>query len=226
MREAIIRIGDSSKDVEILVNNLVFDNEIIEKKMSFSKFVETLNDYLDKNERIKLNRPCKFIEPGVIGHDLAGSKEKYIINQPEHRRFITYSKGDDNQAYEVNFPSSIYVVYLSNNRISGIKAFMYLNWDGMNTKLYEYAMANMLANNNICIGNAEKDISNNSVIYSLEKIIYAPYSHDTLNNIKGFKYTKKYFEYLSERHVEEKYLIKTNLILNDLFNGKDKEENK
>lgn len=224
MREAIIRIGDSSKDVEILVNNLVFDNEIIEKKMSFSKFVETLNDYLDKNKEIKLNKPCKFIEPGVIGYNQFGSSEKYIINQPEHRRFITYSVGNDNQAYEVNFPSAIYAVYVENNKITNIKAFMYLKWEGMNTKLYEYAMANMLYNNNICIGRAEKNISNDSVIYSLEKIIYAPYSHDTLNNIKGFYNTKKYFEYLSKNHIEEKYLIKTNLNLKDLFNGK--EENK
>ena len=221
MREAIVRITDSSDDVEILINNLIMDNEIIEKKMSILKFTDSMNAYINKNAKNKANIQCKYIEPGVIGFSQVGRFERYIINQPEHKRYITYSVNNDNQAYEVNFPSSIYVVNIENNHILSIKAFMYLKWEGLNTKLYEYAMANMLNSNNICIGNAEKNISNGSVIYSLEKIIYAPYSHATLNNIKGFKNTKSYFEYLCSNHIEEKYLISTKRKLNDLFLGKE-----
>lgn len=217
MREAIIRVSDSTEDVEILVNNLIFENEIIEKKVSLSKFADGINNLLKKDKNNKIE--CELIEPGVIGFAKVGSFKKYIINQPEHRRYITYSVGKDNQAYEINFPSSIYVVHVENNRISSIEAYMYLEWKGKQTKLYDYAMANMLSESRICLGNAEKTISNDSVIYSLEKIIYAPYSHVTLNNIKSFRTTKSYFEYLTKNHVEEKHLYSSSIKLVDLFKG-------
>lgn len=219
MREAIIRVSDSTEDVEILANNLIFENEIVEKKITLGKFAEGINNLLKTNATQKIE--CDFLEPGVIGFAKVGSLKKYIINQPEHRRYITYSVGKDNQAYEINFPSSIYVVYVNNNRITSITAFMYLTWEGKQTKLYDYAMANMLSDSKICIGNAEKTISNDSIIYSLEKIIYAPYSHETLNNIKGFRSTKSYFDYLENNHIQEKYLHSSSKKLVDILKGRE-----
>lgn len=94
---------------------------------------------------------------------------------------------------------------------------MYTEFKGKDTTLYKYAMANMLSGNNICIGNAERDVGE-SIIDALEKIIYAPYSHATLNNIKGFESTETYFKYLSEHSIDVKYLYASGKTLGDLFN--------
>lgn len=218
MKEAIIRISAKSQDVEILVNNLLIKNDIIEKKLTLERFSQIINDYANKDRSPK-DMICKYLEPGVIGYANKNPYKKYIIQQPEHRRYITYSVGKDNQAFEINFPSSIYVIDVKDENITSIQAYMYLRWKGLDTKLYKYAMANMLTDNKICIGNAEKTISNDSIIYSLEKIIYAPYSHATLNNIKGFRNTKTYFEYLNENSIEEKYLYSAQKRLIDLYKG-------
>lgn len=216
MKEAIIRISAKSEDVEILVNNLLIDNDIIEKKITIEKFSQIINDYANRDRSPK-DMICKYLEPGVIGYANKNPYKRYIIQQPEHRRYITYSVGKENQAFEINFPSSIYVIDIKNDQITSIQAYMYMEWKGLGTKLYKYAMANMLTDNNICIGNAEKTISNDSIIYSLEKIIYAPYSHATLNNIKGFHKTLDYFNYLKENHIEKRYLIDAKITLGEVL---------
>lgn len=217
MKEMIVKITNQSLDVEILVNDLI-KKEIVEKKLSAEKFLEILNDEMngDKNARpIKI----KFIEPEVIGFGTSGdgSREVYIINQKEHKRYVTYSVGECNRAYSIHFPSSIYKVRVKHRRIESIEAFMYTEFKGKDTTLYKYAMANMLSGNNICIGNAERDVGE-SIIDALEKIIYAPYSHATLNNIKGFESTETYFKYLSEHSIDVKYLYASGKTLGDLFN--------
>lgn len=216
MKEMIVKITNQSLDVEILVNDLI-KKEIVEKKLSAEKFLEILSDEMngDKNARpIKI----KFIEPEVIGFGTSGdgSREVYIINQKEHKRYVTYSVGECNRAYSIHFPSSIYKVFVKNHRIERIEAYMYTDFRGMNTHLYQYAMSNMLTGNSICLGNAEKMVEG-SVVEALEKIIYAPYSHSFPNNVKGFKTTVSYFEYLSANSIDVKYLYDAKKTLGDLF---------
>lgn len=213
MKEMIVRVSSKSDDVEVLINNL-FTDEIIEKKITSQAFLDLMSKRLsDREEKVK----CKFFDSSIIAYGCSGKKEVYVVNQPEHRRYITYSVGSDNDAYEINFPSSIYVIEVKKGAISNIKAFMYLEYEGQDTKLYKYAMANMLSDNDICIGNAKRKIEE-SVIKTLEGIIYAPYSHATLNNIKGFRSTKSYFEYLSQNHISHKYLYSCERTLGNVVN--------
>ena len=213
MKELIVRISDTSKDVDMLFNNLI-TNEITEKNLSLDKFLELLSNHFEDNER---EAPCSFIEEGVIAVGQLKNNKKIIIKQPEHQRYITYSVDDSSKAYKINFPSSIYVVSTKNNEISSIEAYMYLEDLGKETALYKYGMPNMLGGNKICIGNADRTI-NDSIVLALEKIIYAPYSHRELNNVKSFNNTINYFEFLKDNHIEKKHLYVANKKLKDLLN--------
>ena len=62
MKEAIIRISAKSEDVEILVNNLLIDNDIIEKKITIEKFSQILNDLVNRDKSPK-DMSCNYLEP-------------------------------------------------------------------------------------------------------------------------------------------------------------------
>lgn len=213
MKELIVRISDTSKDVEMLFNNLI-TNEITEKNLSFDKFIEILSNYVEDGSR---EVPCSFIEAGIIAIGQLKNNKKIIVKQPEHQRYITYSVGDENKAFKINFPSSIYVVSIKNNVISELEAYMYFEDLGKETILYKYGMPNMLGANKICMGNVDRTIKD-SVIKTLENIIYAPYSHAELNNVKSFHKTTAYFEYLQDNYVEKKHLYAANKKLKELVN--------
>ena len=70
---------------------------------------------------------------------------------------------------------------------------------------------------NICIGGAERTIEGD-LVSTLESIIYAPYSHTTVDNVKSFRKSKDYFEYLTKNHIEARYLRKHKFLLEDIFN--------
>ncbi len=211
MKELIVKITDKNPDIEVLYNNF-FKEEVIEKSLSLKAFLEIVNDSQSSSKDLK----CEYMHPSIIGFAEDGINKKYIINQPAHRRYITYSVNNENRGYSINFPSSIYIVYVNKNKVRGIEAYMYLEWKDLCTKLYRYAMPNMLMDNKMCIGNANKEIKE-SIIDALETIIYAPYSHEFLNNIKTFRNTKDYFDYLTAHEIEKKHLHDAQKLLKDLF---------
>lgn len=119
---------------------------------------------------------------------------------------------------KIFFPSAIYKVVTKLDKVVSIDAYMYLEYKKLDTELYKYAMPNMLTENGICLGktntNFDEDINK-----TLENIIYAPYSHMYLNNVKGFADSIQYFEYLKENRIEERHLFKLNLRLKDIVEG-------
>ena len=210
--EMIIRIKSKDQDVEVLYNNLI-DDEITEKKLSYKKFMEIFTNQASNKNDEDIN--AKYLGSNVIGYAETARNSKYLINQPENKRFITWDVAGSASAAQINFPNSIYEVIIRNNQIQHIKAYMYLNWNGKDTALYKYAMPNMLSENNICIGSANRTFDDD-ILQSLENIIYAPYSHSQLNNVKGFATTKSYFEYLKNNKIEEKHLYPTKLKIKDI----------
>lgn len=218
--EMIVRLVDGVDDVEILFNNL-FTKEKIEKKLTLSGFTKVLVGILESDQEHKSMIKCFKIQPNVVGFGQYKDRSRVIIQQPEHKRFVTVSIGEVNKSFYINFPSSIYSITTtevgSNSKINNIECYMYLDFDGDETKLYQYAMPNMLSENRFCIGQAPKEIHDNDVIQALERIIYAPYSHAQLNNIKGFQATLTYFEYLESSSVQAKHLYTTDKKLKDLY---------
>lgn len=224
MKELIIRIKDTSKDAEILYNNLI-TNEQIEKNISLDTLISILSKAPAADEG---NVACSYIDPSIIGIGSSGNKKAVIVNQPEHVRYITYSVTNkdnitENKVYKINFPGAIYkvIIDIAKSEIKDIYAYMYLKYEALQTKLYQYAMPNMLSGNKICIGQADRSINDDNILQSLENIIYAPYSHEILNNIKGFRSTNKYFDYLTKNNIQERYLCDIKKILNDVFRKDD-----
>lgn len=215
MSELIVRLSSfqNNSDVEVLVNDIVEDR-VLEKKISLIEFAKIICKNLDN----ELDTPFKpiYLDKSIIGINRIGGKQIYLINQPLHQRFVTYSLGKDSRAMKINFPNSIYLVSVENEEVSEIKAYMYDAWNDKYTKLYKYAMPNMLGQNKICIGQANRKIENNDIIKTLENIIYAPYSHRNVNDVKSFKDTQDYFEYLSKNRLDKKYLFEANIQIKDL----------
>lgn len=199
-KELIVRLTDVNSDVEILENNII-DEEIKEKKISLIDFSNIVSKLVDRNQK-KTRKKIKLIKNAIYQ-----DQELIIIKQPEILRYVTYSVSNTNKAYKINFPASLYFIYRNSSEILKIEAFMYLKWEDENTQLYKYAMPNMLGGNAICIGNAKREIGKDINI-TLEEIIYAPYSHQTLNNVKGFKNTEDYFQYLENNKIAIKHLYK------------------
>lgn len=213
--EMIVRINSTDADVEVLFNDSIA-SEIIEKKISLKKFIDICNGHLNQIHRDYKTTKVKKIEKNVIGYISSFGFEKYLINQPEHNRYVTWSFSDQNGGCKINFPNAIYEITVKNNQIKDINAYMYLEWKNYETELYKYAMPNMLFGNEICIGNAKKEIDNN-LIQTLENIIYSPYSHFSLSNVKGFSNTEEYLRYLENNKVQKEYLYKLDLKLKDLY---------
>ena len=77
-------------------------------------------------------------------------------------------------------------------------------------------MPNVLVENRMCIGTADRTIKDGDVEGALNKIIATPYSHNTFNGINGFSSTIKYFEYLEDNPFPYKLLKKLNRKLKDV----------
>lgn len=215
MNELIVRMTNLDKDVELLKYDHLNETQI-EKKISMKSFLEIVSKLaFERSGYIEIT-PLK-IPKGCIGWNSDGVHQVYVINQPEHVRYVTYDHSTAKKGYKINYPNSIFVVHISKERISSITHFMYDEWQEMETQLYYPAMPNSTLS--ICLGGVDRQIINGDIIAALERVIYAPYSHASVNNAKGFKSTTKYFEWLSKNHMQKKYLIPYKGKLKDLFGG-------
>lgn len=211
--QMIVRLDAISDDIEIMYQNP--EEELVEKKLSKEKFLEICDTKFNKVDESKATKP-KWIEPYVLAYSGMGNKEVYLINQPEHKRYVTYSISNKTGGCLINFPNSLYWVTVNKNEIVKITAYMYLKYESKDTVLYKYAMANMIGNTDVCIGNADRNIESKDILQALENIIYAPYSHNYLNNVKGFSNTESYFEYLKNNTIKQKHLYPENKKIMDI----------
>lgn len=207
--EAIFRLCPNCPDVEVLVNDGIAQ-QFTEKKLSIAALIQILKQHESSEDKGK----PKIIYDSRI---LLQIDDYILINQPEHRRYITYSVENDTRSFSILFPNSIYLIKKENNQIISIEAYMYLLWEKEYTQLYHYAMPNMLAENKICIGLAPRLIENNNYIQALENIIYSPYSHAQLNNVKGFSNTVQYFQYLENHSIRKENLFSAKKTLKYIF---------
>ncbi len=140
------------------------------------------------NERA--SKPIFINNEEIIAH----GPSSVAIVQKQRKRIVTYQ----NKAYNIAFPNSFYVLSFVSGSVKKITAFAFCEWEGLDTKLYQYPMPNMLYSNDLCMGTADKKIKDKDYIQALENITYAIYTHSTVNGIKSFKDTATYFEYLEQ----------------------------
>lgn len=200
MKQLIIRIDDTKDDAEVLESN-EYDEEVF-TSISKSKLLNILNTEFHQDDE---KEDYTFVSDGLI----AFSDNSYVIRQPEHKRIVIY----EGIGYKITFPNSIYIIIASGNRIKKIKAFAYKEYKGTETELYRYPMPNMLSGNAICMGSAKRDIENRNVLNALENIIYAEYTHSTFDDLKSFRNTQEYFEYLIDNPFPYDLMIPVNYTL-------------
>lgn len=198
----IIRLSETEEDAEILEVNKVTNQEYF-ASISLNMLVKKLNDYL-KGSYVQNRAKPLLLDQSIIA--VSNDFSSIMINQPEHVRIVVYKE----KAYKIHFPNAIYIMYQNASAIEGIKAFAYKNFDGLKTELYRYPMPNMLGCDMICIGSAPRKIKNNDYLAALENIIFTQYTHSHVNDIKSFKNTIDYFEYLEKNEFPYDLLISKN----------------
>lgn len=200
----IIRILQGKDNVEILEKDGTGHEYF--KEIEIKKLIESLSVY---HKKPQVRRPAILFNDQIIG----ASSDCIVIKQSERKRDVAFK----DKVYNINFPNAIYIIDFSDNLIKSIEAYCYTEYKGAKTKLYEYSMPNMLSGNMICIGGAPREINNNEFAEALEKIIYAPYSHNTVGGLKGFRGTLEYFEFLEKEEFPYDLLISQNKKLQEVI---------
>lgn len=198
----IIRLTDVSEDAEILQMNKLTNQEYF-ASVSMQKVAEKIVEFTSSPYADNKPMPT-FLDKSIIA--VSENLSSIMINQPEHIRIVTYKQ----KAYKINFPNAIYIMYQHANKVTGIAAFTYKQYKGIDTELYRYPMPNMLGGNMICIGTAPKDIKNLDFTQALEAIIHTQYTHNEVNDIKSFSSTHEYFDYLTKNEFPYHLLIELN----------------
>lgn len=202
----IFRVDDNVSDVEILEYDKVSNKEYF-SVIEIRDLIERLDTYADRmisSDGIIKNNII-LMDDQIIGV----GKNCVVIKQDEHKRIVTLQ----GTAYKISFPNSLYIVSFKDDLVTSIHAYCYKDYSGKTTRLYQYAMPNMLTSNRICMGSAPKKIESKDYVKTLEKIIFTQYTHMNVDNIKSFKRTDEYFRYLSKHEFPYDLLIDANTTL-------------
>lgn len=210
MNEMIIRINSGQSDIEVAFKEDF--NSPAFKKLDKREFLNIINDFITLYSD-EYKKDLFILDDEIIAID----NHHVVIKQSERKRIVTYNDSENILTYRINFPNSIYIIEFNQNRINGIECYSYKEYDGYETKLFEYPMPNELSGNHICIGNADRAIKDRKYIDALEKIIFTPYSHSAFSGINGFSKTKEYFEYLENNEFPYKFLKPLKKALKDIL---------
>lgn len=200
MSQLIVKFDNQREDVQLCSKE---NDQIIFKNVS----MDALMNLLIKNFTTEgQSEEIKLLDEQII----AKEKRYVVIKQPECKKIVFFNgKG----SFKINFPNSIYIILFHVDKIKKIKAFAYKEYKGLDTKLYEYPMPNMLGNNEICMGNSIKEIRDNDYVGALERVIATQYTHTHFSGIKGFSNSIKWFEYLEKNPFPYKLLKPLNYTL-------------
>lgn len=210
MKEMIIRISETKNDVDVLTVNS--KKQEIFSSLSKEKFMDILTSEFVINDESNLHKSMTFCDDRII----AFNGNEILIKQDDHKRVVLYN----NKAYKISFPNSLYLLCHSGDKIVYICAYCFKEYKGLQTDLYRYPMPNMLHSNRICMGSADTRIQNKDFFQALENVIYAEYTHNTFSDLKSFKNTEEYFNYLTENEFPYNYLIPLNINLANIIYGK------
>lgn len=199
----IIRIQSDREDADILIKRGDFE---IFKRIRSSVLVKKLIQHFQKDDE---DAAPKYIPPCVIGY----AENCRVIIEPEDLKYVTFRE----KSYHIHFPNALYIVRAKGNKIVSIEAYAYKKWVGLDTQLYKHPLPNMLGGDRICLGSAPRVIKQDDYKQALDLIIYTQYSHDFVDNIKSFKNTADYFEYLEKNPFPYDLLMEAKKKAGDLF---------
>lgn len=203
MTQLICRFSTRNSDVELL---RVENQKEIWKSVSVDELIRKIEKYRNKRRSSIADKP-RLINVEI----LALSENQVIYRQPEHRRIVTYQ----GQAYTINFPHAIYHVKYVAKKIESISMYTYMQYRGIETKLYRFPMPNMTMSENMCIGTADRKIKTD-VFETVESIVDSQYTHDSVDNLRKKMSTIKWFRYLKNNHLQRSDLQAPKCSLKDL----------
>ena len=146
MTQLICRISNTNPDVEILK---VDHGKEIWKSVSVDTFARKIEKYAYKKDKHIKDKP-RLVNVEII----AMSDNQVMYRQPEHKRIVTFQ----GKAYTINFPNAIYHVKYTSEKVTSISMYTYMQYRGIETKLYRFPMPNMTMSENMCIGTADRKI--------------------------------------------------------------------
>lgn len=203
MTQLICRFSTRSSDVELL---RIENQKEIWKSVSVDELIRKIEKYRNKRRSSIADKP-RLINVEI----LALSENQVIYRQPEHRRIVTYQ----GQAYTINFPNAIYHVKYTSEKVTSISMYAYMQYRGIETKLYRFPMPNMTMSENMCIGTADRKIKTD-VFETVESIVDSQYTHDSVDNLKKTMSTIKWFRHLKNNHLQRSDLKEAICNLKDL----------
>ena len=206
MKQLVFRVTDNSQDIELLTYDQTTKKEFF-SAIKANELLRKLQDLMGNNASRR--EDLVFLNESII----AIGSNCSIVKQDGHTRIVTYA----GKAYNINFPNSLYLIDHTGSKIIDIEAYCYKKYNGLETELFEYAMPNMLTGSRICIGSAPKEIVDHDIVAALEKIIFTQYTHGHVDNIKSFRDTSEYFQYLTENPYPYELLISTGTKLKDIM---------
>lgn len=211
MKQLISRIIANKNTVELLTSE---GSKEYFKEIDINEYFNIIKSHCTSFKN-GLNRKKDVI---LFSNDLIGAGQYCkVIKQQEHKRIVTYK----NKSYKISFPNAIYFLYHDEKKVNNIDAYCYIDFKGEKTKLYKYPFPNMLSGNHICMGSAPKEIEYYNYIKALENIIFTQYTHTHVDNIKSFKDTVTYFEYLEKNEFPYELLISLNKNLTGVLKSYD-----
>lgn len=203
MTQLICRISNTNPDVEILK---VDHGKEIWKSVSVDTFARKIEKYAYKKDKHIKDKP-KLVNVEII----AMSDNQVMYRQPEHKRIVTFQ----GKAYTINFPNAIYHVKYTSEKVTSISMYTYMQYRGIETKLYRFPMPNMTVSENMCIGTADRKIKSD-VFETVESIVDSQYTHDRVDNLKKTMSTIKWFRHLKNNHLQRSDLKEAICNLKDL----------
>lgn len=204
--EMIFRIL-ADGDAEVLIHDAIKQKDIF-KAVAIEDLMKSIKEIFIRTNPVQNEKKDLLI---VDENLIAINSQCIVMKQPEHKRIVTYKE----KAYNISFPHSIYAICHDQGKITSIEAYCYKEYKGLETELMHYAMPNMLTGNKICMGNAPKEIDPHKYVEALERVIFTQYTHNWVDDVKSFKDTRTYFEYLEKNEYPYHLLMPLNKKLRD-----------
>lgn len=176
--QIIIRITEGVYDAEVLlINDDLTIEKVIPTKQVYELFKTVGHEYKD-NKRIDI---FELHKQNILSIKELGAITKYYVLFLERNIKCTYR----GTGYSITHPNSIFVLYVSDNKVRNAEVFAIKEFKGIDTELFLYPLPNQLSGHSMCLGTVEKEFINceNAIL----NIIESNYTHEN----GSFKLEKK-----------------------------------
>ena len=192
MEQIVARIIPGIEDVELLIQ----DEKKYPKIININDYIDILKKYACSSS-FREEKIIDLTDPNIFYlKQLSNGIDMYYYRFEERILHPSYN----NNIFRHMHPNTVFILELKEDMLISIKAFIYKEWNGLDTKLYVYNLPNMLGENKICMGTINKK-KEETILKTILKVIEGNYSAD-ITKIKD----KMKYDY--DKCISLKYTIK------------------